>query len=253
MTWFKVDDGLHSHRKVRSLPRKDRMPALGLWCLAGSWCADNLTDGHVPTYMLEELGGTLRQAQLLVTSGLWVQVDDGFQFHGWSDEGRQPTRAEVEAHRESERKRKARWRASVDTSHRDKAGTDGGTDGGTPASVPPGVRTPRPDPSRPVLSSGLGSQSLQARSADRTSDRPDLDKIAKTLGADQRWAERVARQVLDRAPADVRDPTAYVVRAIRERPDDYRPTPQPPRKEDRCHEHGRDRATCPASWHEEAS
>ena len=253
MTWFKVDDGLHSHRKVRSLPRKDRMPALGLWCLAGSWCADNLTDGHVPTYMLEELGGTLRQAQLLVTSGLWVQVDDGFQFHGWSDEGRQPTRAEVEAHRESERKRKARWRASVDMSHRDKAGTDGGTDGGTPASVPPGVRTPRPDPSRPVLSSGLGSQSPNGRSSDGQSDGLDLDRIKTALRSDDRRAHHIASAILAKAPRPPGNPTAYVVNAIQREPHLYRETSGPPRLDQICTEHGRDRATCPASWHEEAS
>lgn len=249
MTWFKVDDGLHSHRKVRSLPRKDRMPALGLWCLAGSWCADNLTDGHVPAYMLEELGGTTRQAQLLVTSGLWFQVDDGYQFHGWSDEGRQPTRAQVEEHRESERKRKARWRASVDMSQRDNPGTDGGTDGGTPASVPPGVQTPRPDPTRP--SSGAGSQSANGHSSAGQSDRLNLARIAQALGSDQRWAKRAADTALANAPTPPRDPTAYVLAAIREKPDRYQPTRTAPRKDDQCW-HGRDTATCPwADEHEE--
>ena len=55
-------------------------------------------------------------------------------------------------------------------------------------------------------------------------------------------------QVLDRAPADVRDPTAYVIRAIDASPADYRPTLTAPRKDQLC-DHGRDAATCP--WADE--
>ena len=38
MTWFKVDDKFHSHRKVAALGAD--VAALSLWVVAGSWSAD---------------------------------------------------------------------------------------------------------------------------------------------------------------------------------------------------------------------
>lgn len=251
MTWFKVDDGLHSHRKVLSIPRKDRGAAMGLWVLAGSWSADNLTDGHIPAYMVSELGSTPKAARSLVSAQLWIETGDGYEFHQWSQPGRQPTRAEVEADREAERIRKSEYRERV-KSQRDKAGTPSGTPNGTGTDVPAGVRTTRPDPTRPVLSSGLGSQSPNGHTPARQSDGPNLAKIAAHLGSDERWAQRVVTQVLDRAPSDVRDPTAYVLRAIDERPADYRPTPTAPGIRQLCI-HSREAATCPWADEHEAS
>lgn len=144
MTWFKVDDGLHSHRKVLAIPRSGRAAAMGLWVLAGAWSADNLTDGRIPAYMVAELGCTARNAQHLVTVNLWIEVDGDYQFHAWTEPGRQPTRAEIEANREAERKRKAEYRSRM-ASQRDNDRSPSGTDNGTPT----GVRTPRPDPTRP--------------------------------------------------------------------------------------------------------
>src|SRR5664279_173839 len=99
MTWFKVDDGFSDHPKVKAIPRSRRTTACGLWVLAGSWSAAKLTEGHVPAYMLSDLGGTERSAADLVAAGLWVAVDDGWQFHQWTQAN--PTRAEVIAGREA--------------------------------------------------------------------------------------------------------------------------------------------------------
>lgn len=100
MTWFKVDDGLSQHRKVMSIPRAHRKAAMGLWVLAGSWCARGLTDGHVPEYMLDELACATEDAKWLVYAGLWEDHPggDGWVFHEWDE--RQPTRETVEARRE---------------------------------------------------------------------------------------------------------------------------------------------------------
>lgn len=96
MTWFKVDDGLHSHRKaVRA-----GVPAMGLWVLAGSWCADHLTDGFIPDYMAARIDRDYEDnATRLVDAGLWEPAekagDKGWQFHEWVEQ--QPTREEVQA------------------------------------------------------------------------------------------------------------------------------------------------------------
>lgn len=96
MTWFKVDDGFYRHRKVRRLG-KDRVPAVGLWTLAGNWCADNTTDGFVADEQVELWDQRHRYARRLVDVGLWheteVDGEHGYQFHQWADY--QPTREQV--------------------------------------------------------------------------------------------------------------------------------------------------------------
>ena len=124
---------------------------------AGSWSADQLTDGRVPEHMVTMLGAKKRDAEQLVTTGLWVKVEGGYQFHEWKQW--QPSREEVHAKRAEEAERKRKWRekraadkatadATVpDVSHRDNRVASGGTD----ASVPDLSRSSRPDPTRPSL------------------------------------------------------------------------------------------------------
>jgi hypothetical protein len=136
MTWFKVDDRLHSSRKILSIPRSVRLSSVGLWTLAGSWSAHEELDGLVPDYMVTELGGTPRLVAALVTAGLWIEVNDGSQFNKWQEY--QPTRAELELARSKETERKRLYRSR-----------------GTPAGVPAGQteghqqESEHPDPTRP--------------------------------------------------------------------------------------------------------
>jgi hypothetical protein len=109
MTWFKVDDTLHSHKKAMRAGTE----AMGLWVLAGSWAADQLTDGWVPEYAILRWSSNPHEvAAKLVSAGLWVpgefDGDSGWWFHGWRDW--QPTREEVTARRKADADRRARWR-----------------------------------------------------------------------------------------------------------------------------------------------
>ncbi len=79
MTWFKVDDNLVFHRKTVAAGNA----AMGLWVRSGSWCAAHLTDGFIPDHMIAILGSAA-QMQKLVKAGLWITVEGGCQFHGWS-------------------------------------------------------------------------------------------------------------------------------------------------------------------------
>jgi hypothetical protein len=110
VTWFYVDDKFGESTKVKSIPRGQRMAAIGLWTMAGQWAAGQLKDGNVPTYMVEELGGSERLANILVTSGLWEKTDDGYVFHDWADW--QQTREQVEKKRADARSRMAKLRGS---------------------------------------------------------------------------------------------------------------------------------------------
>src|SRR6188768_753677 len=92
MPWFKVDDNLAFHHKVVAAGN----PAMGLWCRAGSLCAQQLTDGFIPDHMIATLG-TKAQAERLVKVGLWDCAEGGYRFHEWDE--RQPSKASVEAER----------------------------------------------------------------------------------------------------------------------------------------------------------
>jgi hypothetical protein len=95
--WFKVDDKLHSHRKLRKAlrghetKRVDIAP-MGLWVAAGSWSGDNLTDGFVPEWFVSSLDDDWAAlAARLVEARLWepdTDADDepGWRFLHWSDE-----------------------------------------------------------------------------------------------------------------------------------------------------------------------
>lgn len=111
MTWMKVDDRLHAHRKARVAG----LPAMGLWVLTGSWAADTLSDGFIPAGQPYAWGGpdTPELADRLVDAGLWLPTEHlgekGWVFHDWQDF--QPTRADVVAKRVSDRERMRRWRS----------------------------------------------------------------------------------------------------------------------------------------------
>lgn len=93
--WMKVDDRLHSHRKTRAVTKthigksRDIAP-MGLWVAAGSWSAQNGTDGWVPEDELDRWDDEWKSlAQRLVEAGLWWAEDrdsePGFGFHDWHD------------------------------------------------------------------------------------------------------------------------------------------------------------------------
>lgn len=138
MPYFRIDDAFPQHRKVLAIPRKDRVATVGLWTLAGIWCAGQLTDGHLDGHMVEELGSAKKYADLLVKVGLWERTEDGYQFHDfvyWQGASRE----EVLAKRAEEAERKRKWREAKaakraqengdvpNVSQRDNPGTDNGT------------------------------------------------------------------------------------------------------------------------------
>jgi hypothetical protein len=69
MSWFKVDDKLHDHRKSRKAGKS----AMGVWVLAGSWSMDNETDGFIPADVLSRWGSAA-DARRLVEAGLWREA-----------------------------------------------------------------------------------------------------------------------------------------------------------------------------------
>ena len=145
MAWFKVDDGFHSSRKVLSIPRRTRLAAVGAWALAGAWCADELTDGHIPDYMISEWGFPASVVTALVDSGLWERERGGLAFCNWSEY--QPSKADVDAERTASRERMRELRAKrKQKKPQDDAG-EGEVFGRTDPNGSESVRNP--DPTRP--------------------------------------------------------------------------------------------------------
>jgi hypothetical protein len=143
MPWFKVDDGFSTSRKVISIPRRDRLAAVGLWTMAGNFAAKELTDGHVPAYVLDDLGATPELIDLLVASGLWDRDEQGeIWFHDWCEY--QPSASE---YREKQAKLKAKRSedgkiAAAKRWHR----VDDAEPNGSPNGFAMGQDAPEPEP-----------------------------------------------------------------------------------------------------------
>jgi len=93
MTWFRIDDGFHSHPKVLRAGNT----ALGLWTRCGAWSSHYLTDGFIPVTIAQSFGSRA-DASALVTAGLWVKTDGGYRMHDFHDHN--PTADEVREKRQ---------------------------------------------------------------------------------------------------------------------------------------------------------
>lgn len=175
MSWFKVDDGFPLHPKSLAAGNA----AVGLWVRAGSWCAQQLTDGLVPASMAQVLGGRPVDIKRLVAVCLWhgaghacprcAQPDDGWVFHDWSVYN--PSREHVLAERTAaaERQRKARDKARE--SRRDSGVSDGEVQ--TPS------RVPRPDPAPGSDPDGSAAATLNERAQALARAYTDLVPLSK--------------------------------------------------------------------------
>lgn len=107
MSWAKVDDRFHTHRKAlrawRGAPR-----ALGLHLLAMSYCAGYLTDGYVDEeFVAEKIARDAERRQTtdaLVNAGLWVPEPGGWRIHDWLEYNPSRDATLAKRHKDSARK-----------------------------------------------------------------------------------------------------------------------------------------------------
>lgn len=168
MTWFKVDDGFCFHPKAVSAGNS----AIGLWVRAGSWAAQQLTDGLVPRHMLPALGGRPSDAARLVASGLWIVSDEGWLFHDW--ELYQPTRDET---MDKRAKRAEAGRIGGLRSGESRRSKDEASCFDDASAQAKQTRTPtRPVPSRPVVGSSSSPSSPSVTRANGRGGMPNDPK-----------------------------------------------------------------------------
>lgn len=236
MAWFKVDDGLPEHRKVRRLGR-DKTPAMGVWVLCGAWAAGNLTDGFVPAEVVRRYDPRESYARKLVTAGMWSPAEHdgepGYRFHDWLDH--QPSRTDIETTRRENARRQQQYRGrkrAESTSRngdgtyaasnaarnalRDGPGdalrdaaTDGVTNGATNA-----VSNPAPGPTRPDPTPGGQAGTVGASTARAHARGPAaLAATAHTVGA-HRLVEAYAATCRRRPPTKILTQLAVEVDAL---------------------------------------
>jgi hypothetical protein len=170
VTWFKVDDNLAFHRKVIVAGNA----AMGLWVRAGSWSAQQLTDGFVPDEMIALIGTPAQRAKL-IKARLWIEVEGGCQFHEWSENGRQPTSESVRKDRAAAAKRQAEWRARRSATSQVNGSRNGVTNTSVTEEVTPEVTpTPtRPDPTRTSNEVRTNTRAQREPRAPRADRPPD--------------------------------------------------------------------------------
>lgn len=151
MSWGLLDDGFFSHPKVirvRSKGLRGRA-AIGLWALANAYCSRHTDDGTLSHEACKSLGGTPREAQMLVEAGLWATCDEGYRFHDWDDYRKESKALESRRKKDRERQSRRRSRDSHVTVSRDCHVTSrvrntqpNPTQPSTPQTPPPETHTP---------------------------------------------------------------------------------------------------------------
>lgn len=185
MAWFKVDDGFHSSRKLLSIPKRHRLAAAGVWVIAGSWCADQLTDGHVPDYMLKEWGATPAIVSALIEAGLWERMESSNVFYKWHEY--QPSKRDVDAEREASRERMREIRARRKQRKPLDSAASGEVFGRTVENGSENVRNPdptRPDPTPTTTPKGVVGKARETPLPDNWAPTDEHRSRASTDGLD---------------------------------------------------------------------
>lgn len=144
MSWMDIDDKLLDHPKFIRAVKRGGSDTVFLWLGLRQWVAQNLTDGFIPSDMVDEVrgpDGKRRVAALNVLKevGLIDDADGGVMLHDYLQWSR--SRDAILKQREANRLRQARSR-----------GSHAVTDTATHANVTPSVTLPSPHLSSPHLS-----------------------------------------------------------------------------------------------------
>jgi hypothetical protein len=201
--WMKIDDGLHAHRKTRAVAKshksktRDAAP-MGIWVLAGSWAAQNGTDGWVPEDELDRWDDDWRAlAGRLVRAGYWWPHEHngeaGYGFNDWLDynpESEAASRSGIYGNH-------VRW-------HANKGFVDPECEHcpNEPEQTEP---IPESPPDRPPISppeSGQASGRIALPVPDPTPARPDPTPIASANAERRDDVERICEHLADSIEAN---------------------------------------------------
>ena len=184
MAWLKVEGQFPNHHKVLAaaqLVGKGTIGrVMGLWIAGACYAVSHLTDGFVPSLVLEDerIDRKTREViDAMLAVGLLEPARDGlgYQLHDFTDYN--PSGAEVKSRREWETKRKREYRQD-DVSQRDRHGTHEVEATGT-------IEGQSRDTSRARTAARAGSESDSDSDPNPIRQRHDADAQtgARALGA----------------------------------------------------------------------
>jgi hypothetical protein len=109
----------YANEKVQELARSGRMDAVGVFCMALTYCGDHLTDGFVPRRaMLYVIGATGEQVNALCDVGMLEAVDEGWIIHDYTAHNRTKEQVLHARKKSAERVAKHRNESDVTALHR---------------------------------------------------------------------------------------------------------------------------------------
>ena len=109
----------YANEKGQELARSGRMDAVGVFCMALTYCGDHLTDGFVPRRaMLYVIGATGEQVNALCDVGMLEAVDEGWIIHDYTAHNRTKEQVLHARKKSAERVAKHRNESDVTALHR---------------------------------------------------------------------------------------------------------------------------------------
>lgn len=109
----------YANEKVQELARSGRMDAVGVFCMALTYCGDHLTDGFVPRRaMLYVIGATGEQVNALCDVGMLEAVEEGWLIHDYTAHNRTKEQVLHARKKSAERVAKHRNESDVTALHR---------------------------------------------------------------------------------------------------------------------------------------
>lgn len=117
--YVQLVNGFYANEKVQELARSGRMDAVGVFCMALTYCGDHLTDGFVPRRaMLYVIGATGEQVNALCDVGMLEAVDEGWLIHDYTAHNRTKEQVLHARKKSAERVAKHRNESDVTALHR---------------------------------------------------------------------------------------------------------------------------------------
>lgn len=117
--YVQLVNGFYANEKVQELARSGRMDAVGVFCMALTYCGDHLTDGFVPRRaMLYVIGATGEQVNALCDVGMLEAVDEGWLIHDYTAHNRTKEQVLHARKKSAERVAKHRNESDVTPLHR---------------------------------------------------------------------------------------------------------------------------------------
>lgn len=117
--YVQLVNGFYANEKVQELARSGRMDAVGVFCMALTYCGDHLMDGFVPRRaMLYVIGATGEQVNALCDVGMLEAVDEGWLIHDYTAHNRTKEQVLHARKKSAERVAKHRNESDVTALHR---------------------------------------------------------------------------------------------------------------------------------------